>query len=194
MTAKDVISTRENLPPLKSVDASMPLLEVLPHLLDAPGRLLGVCEDGVTLGVIDEVSLLEGLGRLIAPRDDSSVLVVESAPQDYSASLLARAVEDVDAHLVDLISHPADDGKLHVTLRVRTSDPTQAAMSRCLHFGRAPCLASGPHECVILAEILRRHCECHAVENTPQGGGFPRRGFGFRGFFCKFAIRYEIRF
>lgn len=129
MTAKDVISTRENLPPLKSVDASMPLLEVLPHLLDAPGRLLGVCEDGVTLGVIDEVSLLEGLGRLIAPRDDSSVLVVESAPQDYSASLLARAVEDVDAHLVDLISHPADDGKLHVTLRVRTSDPTQAAKS-----------------------------------------------------------------
>lgn len=129
MTAKDVISTHENLPPLKSVDSGMPLLEVLPHLLDAPGRLLGVSEEGKMVGVIDEVSLLEGLGRMIAPRDDSSVLVVESAPQDYSASLLARAVEDVDAHLVDLISHPAADGKLHVTLRVRTTDPTQAAMS-----------------------------------------------------------------
>lgn len=108
----------------------MPLLEVLPHLLDAPGRLLGVSNhDGEPLGVIDQISLLEGLGRLIAPRDDSSVLVVECAPHDYSASLLARAVEDVDAHLVDLISHPAAGGMLHVTLRVRTTDPTQAAMS-----------------------------------------------------------------
>ena len=154
MTAKDVISTRENLPPLKSVDASMPLLEVLPHLLDAPGRLLGVCEDGVTLGVIDEVSLLEGLGRLIAPRDDSSVLVVESAPQDYSASLLARAVEDVDAHLVDLISHPADDGNFQ-SLSVRTFDPTQAAMSLERYGYRVVESAAGAEADVsILAERL----------------------------------------
>lgn len=129
MTAKDVISPRRTLPPLKSVESDMPLLEVLPHLLDAPGRLLGVSHGNDTVGVIDEVSLLEGLGRMIAPRDDSSVLLVECAPQDYSASLIARAVEDVDAHLVDLISHPAADGMLHVTLRVRTTDPTQASMS-----------------------------------------------------------------
>lgn len=129
MTAKDVISTQKNLPTLKTVDSSMPLIEVVPHLLDAPGRLLGVSHDGEMMGVIDQGSLLEGLGRMIAPRDDSSVLVVESAPQDYSASLLARAVEDVDAHLVDLISHPSSDGMLHVTLRVRTTDPTQAVMS-----------------------------------------------------------------
>lgn len=129
MTAKDVISTHENLPPLKSVDSEMPLLEVLPHLLDAPGRLLGVSHAGENLGVIDEVSLLEGFGRLIAPRDDSSVLLVECEPHDYSASIIARAVEDVDAHLVDLISHPAPDGMLHVTLRIRALDPSQAAMS-----------------------------------------------------------------
>ena len=130
MTAKDVISTHHDLLPMRSVDQEMPLLEVLPHLLDAPGRLLGVAgEDGAPVGVIDEVSMLEGLGRLIAPRDDSSVLLVECAPHDYSASLLARAVEDVDAHLVDLISHPADRGMMHVTLRVRATDPTQAAMS-----------------------------------------------------------------
>lgn len=129
MTAKDAISTNVNQSPLRAVESDMPLLEVLPRLLDAPGRLLGVTRGGDTLGVIDEVSLLEGLGRLIAPRDDSSVLLVECAPHDYSASALAHAVEDVDAHLVDLISHPTADGKLHVTLRVRTTDPTQAAMS-----------------------------------------------------------------
>lgn len=129
MTAKDVISAHDNLPPLRGVDSEMPLLEVLPRLLDAPGRLLGVNHGTETIGVIDEVSLLEGLGRLIAPRDDSSVLVVECAPHDYSASVIAHAVEDVDAHLVDLISHPTEDGLLHVTLRIRTTDPTQAAMS-----------------------------------------------------------------
>lgn len=129
MTAKNVISTRDNLPALKSVDSEMPLIDVLPHLLDAPGRLLSVNHGDEMLGVIDETSMLEGLGRLIAPRDDSSVLLVECAPHDYSASVIAHAVEDVDAHLVDLISHPAPDGKLHITLRIRTTDPSQAAMS-----------------------------------------------------------------
>ena len=71
MTAKDVISTQKNLPTLKTVDSSMPLIEVLPHLLDAPGRLLGVRHDGEMMGVIDQGSRLEGLGRMIAPRDDS---------------------------------------------------------------------------------------------------------------------------
>lgn len=129
MTAKDVISPRENLPALRRVGPDMPLLEVLPRLLDAPGRVLAVGNDGDLAGTIDEISLLEGLGRLIAPRDDSSVLVVECAPHDYSASTIAHAVEDVDAHLVDLISHPSEDGRLHVTLRIRTIDPTRAAMN-----------------------------------------------------------------
>ena len=129
MTAKDVITTRDTLPALRTVDSDMPLLEVLPRLLDAPGRLLGVSDGENPLGVIDEISLLEGLGNLIAPRDDSSVLLVECAPHDYSASVIAHAVEDVGTHLVDLISHPADDGMLHVTLRVRTTDPTEVAMS-----------------------------------------------------------------
>ena len=117
------------MPALRRVSPDMPLLEVLPHLLDAPGRVLDVGEGEETLGRIDEVSLLEGLGRLIAPRDDSSVLVVERAPHDYSASAIAHAVEDVDAHLVDLISHPASEGLLHVTLRIRATDATRAAMN-----------------------------------------------------------------
>ncbi|MDE5653945.1 MAG: hypothetical protein K2I48_10890 [Muribaculaceae bacterium] len=132
MRAKDVISPRRPesaLLPMKTVDSEMPLLEVLPHLLDAPGRMLGVDEEGESIGVIDEVSLLEGLGQLIAPRDDSAVVTVECQPSQYSASSIAHAVEDADIHLVDLISHPASDGMLRVTLRVRTLDPTPAIHS-----------------------------------------------------------------
>lgn len=133
MTAKDVISRVSNpdhLLPMKTVDQQMPLLEVLPHLLDAPGRLLGVVSmDGRQIGVIDQTSLLEGLGRMIVARDDSSVVTIECDPQEYSASLLAHAVEDADAHLVDLFSAPGEGGRLRVTLRVRSLDPTAAIHS-----------------------------------------------------------------
>ncbi|MDE5806720.1 MAG: hypothetical protein K2H76_01270 [Muribaculaceae bacterium] len=107
-----------------SVPGEMPLVDVLPRLLDAPGRILGVEEDGERVGVIDQTSLLEGLGRMIPVRDDSSLVTVECAPADYSASRLSHAVEDSDAHIVDLWSAPAENGKIRVTLRVRRSDPT----------------------------------------------------------------------
>lgn len=132
MTARDVLSPRHQLrapAPLRSVSADMPLVDVLPRLLDAPDRMLGVADGGVPLGVIDETSLLEGLGAMIAPRDDSSVVTVECRPEDYSASLLAHAVEDADAHLVDLWSVPAPDGRLRVTLRVRHTDPSTVVHS-----------------------------------------------------------------
>ena len=130
--AKDVISNTGGYiraKAEKTVPSDMPLVDVLPRLLDAPGRLLGVEEEGECIGIIDQSSLLEGIGREITPRDDSSVIIVECAPGDYSASRFAHAVEDSDAHLVDLWSAPAEEGRLKVTLRVRLADPTPAVHS-----------------------------------------------------------------
>lgn len=117
-----------HLPAMK-VDSDMPLIDVLPRLLDTSERELVVTEEGEVQGIIDQTSLLEGLGRMIAPRDDSSVITVECAPEDYSASVLAHAVEDSDAHLVDLFTTPGENGNLLVTLRVRHADPTAAVRS-----------------------------------------------------------------
>lgn len=125
--AKDVISRVQPHQEVWSevvVSGEMPVVDVLPRLLDAPGRIVGVEEDGERIGVIDQTSLLEGLGRMIPARDDSSLVTVECVPADYSASRLSHAVEDSDAHIVDLWSAPADNGKIRVTLRVRRSDPT----------------------------------------------------------------------
>ena len=125
--AKDVISRNQTLQdavPVATVPYDMPLVDVMPRLLDAPGRLLGVESEGKRLGVIDQTSLLEGLGRMIAPRDDSSLVTVECAPGDYSASRLSHAVEDSDAHVVDLWSSPGDHGRIRVTMRIRRTDPT----------------------------------------------------------------------
>lgn len=132
MTAKDIISPlvqKAVETPLSKVDSDMPLLDIIPRLLDSQSHELAVVEDGRQLGIINETSLLEGIGRMIAPRDDCSVINVECQPSDYSASALAHAVEDSDAHLVDLFSAPGPEGQLSITLRVRHSDPTAAVRS-----------------------------------------------------------------
>lgn len=132
MTAKDILSLRhpdDQHMPDSQIESDMPLLDIIPRLLDNNRRELEVMEDGEHLGIIDQASLLEGIGRMIAPRDDCSVITVECAPEDYSASLLAHAVEDSDAHLVDLFSTPGENGRINVTLRVRHSDPTAAVRS-----------------------------------------------------------------
>lgn len=132
MTAKEILSPGKTVAercPVRMVEAEMPLLEVLPRLLDSPRREIGVSDGDVGIGVIDESSMLEGLGKMIAARDDCSTITVECRPEDYSASMLAHAVEDSDAHLVDLITTPQDDGFLQVTLRVRHSDPSAAIRS-----------------------------------------------------------------
>lgn len=133
MTAKDILSLRhpqqEDLSASPGIEADMPLLDVLPRLLDSKKRELTVMAEGEKLGIIDQTSLLEGIGRMIAPRDDCSIIIVECNPEDYSASLLAHAVEDSDAHLVDLFSVPGENGMVKVTLRVRHTDPTAAVRS-----------------------------------------------------------------
>lgn len=132
MTAKDILSPIQHgqtHSDVRHIDSDMPLLEVLPRLLDSPGRMLGVTESDRVLGYIDESSMLEGLGRMIAPRDDCSEVMLECTPSDYSASLIARAVEDADVHLVDLWTAPGPDDTLNVSLRVRVSDPSSVVQS-----------------------------------------------------------------
>lgn len=59
-------------------------------------------------------------------RDDCSRLTIVCAPADYSASILTHACEDAGAPVVDLLTQPADERHITVTLRVRCDDPTSA--------------------------------------------------------------------
>ena len=132
MRAKDIIAIvtdRCAEAPKRNVDSEMPLINVVPRLLDSAEGRLGVTSEGELIGEITRDSMLEGIGRMLAARDDCSVIALECAPGDYSASRIARAVEDTDAHLVDLCSAPADGGKLLVLIRVRRSDPSPAVHS-----------------------------------------------------------------
>lgn len=131
MKARDIISTQNPTVepvPAVSIPAEMAITDVLPRLLDAPGRRLAVADGALTVGVVTESSLLEGLNRLFSARDDSSIVVIDVAPDDFSASRMARAVEDANVHLVDFWSAPSPSAEsIRVTLRVRSSDPSEVA-------------------------------------------------------------------
>lgn len=132
MKARDAISGYQPLPaiiPEGRVDADTPVIEALPRLLDTADHQLAVMEEDRCIGVMTESSLLESLNRIIVPRDDSSLIIIETPHSAYSASHLAHAVEDADTHLVDLWSSPAEDGNVRVTLRVRSDDPSPVVMS-----------------------------------------------------------------
>lgn len=132
MTARDAISPVMLPAPgtiSRRVEGDLPLVDVLPRLLDSPDRLLEVTEGDIPVGVIDQTSMLTALGLMLAARDDSSVITVECRPEDYSASLLAHAVEDAGVHLVDLWSVPSAEGRVRVTLRVRCVDPSPVIRS-----------------------------------------------------------------
>lgn len=62
----------------------------------------------------------------IIQRDDCSLVTILCPPADYSASILTHACEDAGAPVVDLLTKPADDRLISVTLRLRCDDPTHA--------------------------------------------------------------------
>ncbi len=59
-------------------------------------------------------------------RDDCSMVTLLCSPADYSASILTHACEDAGAPVVDLLTQPADERSISVTLRLRCDDPTPA--------------------------------------------------------------------
>lgn len=72
--------------------------------------------------------------QLFAPAADTSSLLVACDRRDYSASRLARAVEDADAHLLNLNvtslrADDAPDGTVVVALRVGRRDALAVARS-----------------------------------------------------------------
>ena len=126
MTAKNILSPRLSFASasahevntdlatayrMKEIDAETPIIEVLQHFADCTNIVLPVSENGQIIGYIDSQSLIEGLCKTIVARDDSSIINLKCSHHDYSASAIAMAVEDADAHLVDMFSSPSDDEK-----------------------------------------------------------------------------------
>lgn len=114
---------------LPEVESSVPVVELLPLLLDSPSHELNVSEAGSSIGVLNESLLLEGLASEFEQGGANSLITVECVLADYSASRIAMAVEDTGVHLLDLWSNRGEGGKRVVTLRVNCEDPTSVIHS-----------------------------------------------------------------
>ena len=71
------------------------------------------------------------LAHLMPPQEDASVLMVACRPDDFSASALAHAVEDSDAHLINLnvTDFKLDDGRIMIELRTNHRNGGSTARS-----------------------------------------------------------------
>jgi hypothetical protein len=111
---------------LETVDAAMPLVNLISTISNASEGRLAVTENGQRIGTLTAQSLLSGLSTLTASDDDGSVVEMHCPTANYSASEIARATEDVNVAISDLYTHPDGNGALLITLRLRTDDPSAA--------------------------------------------------------------------
>ena len=73
----------------------------------------------------------------IPPREETCEVSLLCDPADYSASRIAHAVEDADAHLLELHTDFTPDGELSIRLRISHTDPTSVERS-LLRYGYTP--------------------------------------------------------
>lgn len=96
--------------------------------------MLRVVDDytGETIGTIDATAIAGAAARLFPAVDESSELIVECARHDYSASAIARAVEDCNAHILNL--NVTDDNRLdnRITVALRINHSQGEAVARSL--------------------------------------------------------------
>ena len=79
-------------------------------------------------GAVHQVA---AMARLMPQVPDASTLTVICDPMEYSASAIARAVEDCDAHLLNLnvTSERTSDGHLMIDLRIDHRNPASVIRS-----------------------------------------------------------------
>lgn len=115
------------------VTEETPALLLLPHLLDSPTATVEVTgREGDTVGVVDAMAMLRGLGEILN-RDNDATSWIEASVRacDFSASSVARAVEDADAHLLDMLSStdPEDISRMRLSLKVSHAEPDSVIRS-----------------------------------------------------------------
>ena len=89
---------------MKPVIASTPMPLLLWRMVDEQASIFPVVDDltGDYIGAVDRESIIRSVARLFPQVDESTELTITCRPSQYSASAIAHAVEDADAHLLNL--------------------------------------------------------------------------------------------
>ena len=105
LTAKDAIHPTlrpadGTVPPV--VDGDMPLGALLDMMVERGIGIVAVRLGDAVAGYADTMSMLSVYARLFPQLQESTELTVVIPASQYSASAIAHAVEDADAHLLNL--------------------------------------------------------------------------------------------
>ena len=120
------------MPLSRAIKASAPLSMALERMASGMERV-PVIDDlsEKCIGFIDRSSMLDTLARLFPQLNEFTELTITCPPRHYSASEIARAVEDADAHLLNLnvMAGTEPDSTTTVLLRVNHSRGESVAHS-----------------------------------------------------------------
>ena len=129
----DAVSVADCVEEAVAVRESYPMSMLLESMASARKSVIPVVDDfsGRYVGAVDAVSMLACVSRLFPQLQESTELTVTCAPGNYSASAIAHAVEDADAHLLNLnvVEGTEPQSRTTVTLRVNHSRGDSVARS-----------------------------------------------------------------
>ena len=119
---------------MKPVIASTPMPLLLWRMVDEQASIFPVVDDltGDYIGAVDRESIIRSVARLFPQVDESTELTITCRPSQYSASAIAHAVEDADAHLLNLnVTSDGErmDNRIIAELRVSHRSPMAVARS-----------------------------------------------------------------
>lgn len=139
MTAHDILllsnsdgSFPAQCEPVTHICAEDSVFALLPQIGESASACVDVVDGSDKIfGRVNAESILRALSMMLRVTPETSWVELRIPAIDYSASLLARAVEDVDAHLLDIITTPEIDNAdiLHVSILVSHTDPTAVVHS-----------------------------------------------------------------
>jgi acetoin utilization protein AcuB len=98
------------------------LYELVPVFGTSRASVLAVCdEEGNFAGMIDLRDLNEVISKTLTYRGVGSILELELETRDFAPSEMMRMVEDHNARVVGMVVNEAEDGALHVSLKLNTT-------------------------------------------------------------------------
>ena len=117
-----------------AVKSSYPVSALIESMASSGRSIVPVVDDfsGAYIGSVDTESALASVARMFPQLQESTELTVTCAPGDYSASAIAHAVEDADAHLLNLNVVEGTEPQSRTTVLLRVNHSRGESVARSL--------------------------------------------------------------
>lgn len=128
---------------LPSISENTSLTSVIAAMTESESNRINILsDDGIQISAT-AWQALNAVASMMPHSPEVSEIEILCHPSRYSASSVARAVEDADAALLTLLTYPAKHGMLNIYIRTNRSDPSSVVHS-LERYGYEVSAATGP--------------------------------------------------